>query len=101
MSEETNKLFMELGYDNLFFPFEDCFRNDRLVAYSHTTGDRIEIYNNPYPLKYNENTGKILKIYIEEARAISKAKKELNWDENIHLNYLLENKSKKEISNEL
>ena len=24
MSEETNKLFMELGYDNLFFPFEDC-----------------------------------------------------------------------------
>lgn len=84
--------FEELGYDNVFFPYGDCFRNDRLVAFSHKTGNRIEIYNNLYPLKYNENTGKVIRFTTDEVRAIVAAKKEMGWISDIHITYLLRDK---------
>lgn len=83
-----SKEFEKIGYDNLFFPFEDCLRNDRIVAFSHKTNDRIEIFNNPYVFKYNEKTKIVKELYIEEAKLIKKLKEELKWESKININYI-------------
>lgn len=78
----------ELGYNNIFYPFEDCFRQDRIVIFNSETSDRIEIFNNPYVLKYNEITGKLKTLTTEEYKAIVEFKEELNWCRDIHLSYI-------------
>lgn len=87
MAEEVKEMFAKIGYDNLYFPFEDCFRNDRVVAFSHETGNRIEITNTPYIYKFNENTGRVHKITDAEYKAIDALKTSLNWNPIISLNY--------------
>lgn len=86
--DKAKERLNELGYDNVFYPFEDDFRQDRIVAYSHETKNRIEIYNNPYPLKFNEDTGKLMKFTQKEYNAVVEAKKALGWDSKINLPYL-------------
>lgn len=88
MNDEVQELFNKLGYDNVFFPFEDCFRNDRVVAYSHKTGNRIEITDSPYVYKFNEETGRMHKITKDEYSAIVKLKESLGWNLNICLSYV-------------
>lgn len=86
--DKAKQRLNELGYDNIFYPFEDVFRQDRVVAFSHKSKNRIEIYNNPYPLKYNEETGKLMTLTAAEYSAIVELKKALGWDEKIEVSYL-------------
>lgn len=88
VTKEYEKEWEKLGYDNVFFPFQDNFRNDRLVAYSHRSGNRIEIYNTPYPLKFNEKNGRLMKITTDELRLINKCKEALGWNTCISIDYL-------------
>lgn len=82
-----------IGYDNFYFPYQDNFRQDRIIAYSHKNHNFIEIYNNPYPLKYNEDTGKRMTITNEEYKLIVRTKEAFGWDTTIELGYLTNNKS--------
>lgn len=83
----------KLGYNNIFYPFEDCFRQDRIVIFNTETSDRIEIFNSPYILKYNELTGKLMTLTTEECRGIKEFKEELGWCKDIQLSYITKNDS--------
>lgn len=76
-----------IGYDNFYYPFQDEFRNDRIIAYNHKTKNKIEIYNNPYPLKYNDQTGRLCRITDDEFKLILETKEKLNWDTKMQLDY--------------
>ncbi len=88
IAKEIEEMFAKIGYDNLFYPFQDDFRNDRIVAWSNETGNRIEITNLPYVYKFNERTGRVLRITKAEYKAIVKLKESLNWNTNISVDYL-------------
>ena len=85
---EGKRLLEKLDYDNVFFPFQDKFRQDRLVAFSHKTGNRIEIYDMPYVSKYNENDLRMLKVTTAEYNAIKSVKEEMGWNTEISLDYV-------------
>lgn len=85
--------WLGIGYNNFYFPYQDAFRQDRIIAYSHKTHNFIEIYNNPYPLKYNEDTGKRMTFTSEEYKLIVRTKESLGWDTTIQLDYVTHNNS--------
>lgn len=84
---EVSDKWHSIGYDNFYYPFQDTFRNDRIIAYSHKTKNKIEIYNNPYPLKYNDQSGRLCRITDKEYKLIVETKQALGWDTIIQLDY--------------
>lgn len=67
------------------------FSENEVSAINHETNNKLQIYNNIYPLKYNLKTGKIITITNTEEKAIKEIKNQLGWIEDIQVDYEITN----------